>query len=262
MDLLKKHYEKIILGAVLLVLAIGAASLPVMIGNERADLDSKAAVLRGSPKPLEPLNFSTQQLAVAELRAAPGLDFSATNKVFNPVTWQKTPDGKILKITTGEETGPKALVVTKVTPLYLTISLDGVNLTEANPRYTINVQNEAATDRNKRGRKPFFTTLNSKNDLFTLREVKGPPETPDLVLEMADGTGSITLKKGEPYRRVEGYTVDMKYPLENRPPWTGLRVGSVLTFAGEAYNIVAITKTEVVVSAKLNQKKTPVPIPQ
>jgi hypothetical protein len=33
MDLLKKHYEKIILGGVLLILAVGAALLPVMIGK-------------------------------------------------------------------------------------------------------------------------------------------------------------------------------------------------------------------------------------
>jgi hypothetical protein len=56
--------------------------------------------------------------------------------------------------------------------------------------------------------------------------------------------------------------VDLKYTLENRPPWLAQRVNSTLTFGGETYNIVAITKTEVVVLAKSNQKKTPVPIPQ
>jgi hypothetical protein len=55
---------------------------------------------------------------------------------------------------------------------------------------------------------------------------------------------------------------DLKYTLESRAPWVGQRVGSTLAFGGETYNIVAITKTEVVVLAKSNQKKTPVPIPQ
>jgi len=262
MEMLKKHYEKIILGGVLLVLAVGAASLPVMIGNERADLNEKAAVLRQNPKSLDPLDFSTQQVAVAELRVAPLLDFSATNKVFNPVLWQKTPDGQIIKVATGDETGPKALVVTKSTPLYLTMSLDGVNLTEASPRYTITVQDESAAERSKRSKKPYIATLNNKNDVFTIREINGPPDNPELVLELADGSGNISLKKGEPFTRVEGYMVDMKYPLENRTAWSGLRLGDKLTFGGETYNIVAITKTEVVVSAKSNQKKTPVPIPQ
>ena len=38
MDLLKKHYEKIILGGVLLMLALGAAWLPLKIGSERDEL--------------------------------------------------------------------------------------------------------------------------------------------------------------------------------------------------------------------------------
>ena len=57
------------------------------------------------------------------------------------------------------------------------------------------------------------------------------------------------------YKRIDGYTADLKYPPENKT-WTGRRVGSPqLTFNGEEYNIVAITQNEVVLSAKSNQKK-------
>ena len=117
MDLLKKHYEKIILGGVLLILAVGAALLPVMIGKERDDLNEKEQMIVVPPKSLDPLNFSTQQVRIVELKTAALLDLATTNKVFNPLLWQKEPDGRILKIKTGEETGPKALVVTKLTPL-------------------------------------------------------------------------------------------------------------------------------------------------
>jgi hypothetical protein len=261
MDFLKKHYEKIILGGVLLVLAVGAALLPVKIGSERDDLKQKETEIISRPaKPLEPLNFSTQQLRVAELRMATTLDLSSTNKVLNPLFWQKTADGRKIKIKTGEETGPKALVVMRQTPLYLTISLDGINTSEATPRYTISVEREAAPERNKRTKKPYFATVNNKNDAFVLREVKGPPEDPEVVLELADGGEMITVSKTKPFRRIDGYMVDLKYPLENRPPWIGQRVGSTLKFDNEDYTIVAITKNEVVVSAKSNQKKTPVPI--
>lgn len=263
MDLLKKHYEKIILGGVLLVLAVGAAFLPIKIGSERDELKQKETEIISQPaRPLEPLNFTTQQVAMVELKAAAGLDLTSTHKTLNPVLWQKGADGRLLKIQTGEETGPKALVVTKQTPLYLKISLDGVNLTEATPRYTINVEEEAAVDRNKRRKKPYFATLNNKNEAFVVREVKGNPENPQLVLELADDGEVITVSKDKPFQRVDGYAVDLRYPLENRPPWVGQRVGAALTFGGENYIIVAITKTEVVVLAKSNQKKTPVPIPQ
>jgi hypothetical protein len=202
----------------------------------------------------------TQEVCIAELRQATALDLSNTNKVLNPLLWQKAADGRRIKISTGEETGPKALVVTKQTPLYLTISLEGVNTSEATPRYTIAVEREASPDRNKRAKKPYFSSLNTKNEVFVLREAKGSPEDPELVLELAEGGEMVTISKGKPFRRIDGYMVDLKYPLENRPPWSGQRVGSVLKFDGEDYIIVAITKNEVVVSAKSNQKKTPVPI--
>lgn len=262
MDFLKKHYEKIILGGVLAILAVGAALLPAMISGERDDLNEKEQMIVVPPKPLEPLNFSTQQMRLAELKGAGFLDLASTNKVFNPVLWQQGADGRRIKVSTGEETGAKALVVTKATPLYLNISLDGVNLSEATPRYTINVEREAASDRTKRAKKAYFATLNNKNDAFVLREASGSPENPVLKLELADGGEIIEISKEKPFKRVDGYMVDLKYTLENRPPWVGQRVNSTLTFGGETYNIVAITKTEVVVLAKSNQKKTLVPIPQ
>jgi hypothetical protein len=262
MDLLKKHYEKIILGGVLLVLAVGAAFLPIKINGERDELKEKEdAIVSQAARPLEPLNFSTQQVAFVELKAASGLDLAATHKVLNPVLWQKAADGRKIKVQTGEETGPKALIVLKQTPLYLNISLDGVNVSEATPRYTINVEREAAADRAKRTKKPYFATVNNKNDAFVLREVKGDPENPELLLELADGGDMVTISKDKPFKRVDGYAVDLRYPLENRPPWVGQRVGAALTFGGENYIIVAITKTEVVVLAKSNQKKTPVSVP-
>ena len=198
---------------------------------------------------------------MVQLRAATIQDLSTTNKVFNPVTWQRTAEGKLLKLVQGDETGPKALVVTKATPLYLNITLDSVNLSEGAPRYTIYVERQADEDRRNRSRKPYFATLNNKNDVFVVREANGAPDNPTLKIELADDGETIEVSKDKPFSRVAGYTVDLKYSLENRPPWTGVRVGSSLSFGGENYNVVAITKDEVVVLAKSNQKKTPVPIP-
>ncbi|HNQ73398.1 MAG TPA: hypothetical protein PKN95_07315 [Verrucomicrobiota bacterium] len=261
MDLLKKHYEKIILGGVLLMLALGAAWLPLKIGSERDELRQEEDRIINQPaKPLEPLNFVTQQTRITDLRMATVLDLTSSNHVLNPMHWEKGADGRIVKIKTGEETGPKALVVTKQTPLYLKIALEGVNATETPPRYAISVEQEAALDRRKRGRKTVFATLNNKTDDFVIREVRGSADNPELVLELAEDGGTITLSKDKPYQRVDGYMVDLKYPLENRAPWVGQRVGSALKFGGEDYIIVAITKNEVVVSAKSNQKKTPIPI--
>ena len=70
---------------------------------------------------------------------------------------------------------------------------------------------------------------------------------------MTRGSG-VTVTKDQPFRRVDGYMVDLKYAPESKV-WTTRRVGAALSFNGEDYNIVAITENEVVLSAKSNQKK-------
>ncbi len=265
MDLLKKHYEKIILGAVLLVLAVIAFMMLVMAPSERAALEQQASEIINRPtKPIEALNLSTQQMRFSRLSTARIVDLSTTNKVLNPMLWQKAADGRVIKIQTGEETGPMALIVTKQTPLHLTITLDSVTTSESGTRYVFFVEREAAVKAGNRSRKQLFAKKDEKNEVFVLREVKGPADAPtELVLELTEGGDLVSVAKDKPFKRVDGYMVDLKYPLENRPPWLNQRVGGVaLKFGGEEYNIVAITKTEVVVLAKSNQKKTPVPIPQ
>lgn len=264
MDLLKKHYEKIILGGVLLVLVVSAALLPMMISSERDSLRELSESFINRPaKPLEPLNFSTQQLSLTRLQARLTLDLSTNNKVFNPLQWQKAPDGRIFKIQTGEETGPKAIEVVKLVPLYLKIGLESVSTSDSGIRYVIGVEREAAVKATERRKTLKYATVNVKNDAFVLREVKGPPDSPtELVLELADTGESVSIAKDKPFQRVDGYMADLKYDLEKRI-WNNQRVGSKdIRFGNEEYIIVAITKNEVVVSAKSNQKKTPIPVKQ
>jgi len=264
MDILKKHYEKILLGGVLLVLVVSAALLPVMIGGERDALKAKSDEIINLPsKPLEPLNLSTQQLVLQRVQAGVTLDLGSRHKAFNPVFWQKTADGRTVKVATGDEIGPKALTVMKAAPLYLTITLDSVNPGDGTSpaRYIIGVEREAATDASKRRKKQYYATVDNKNDAFLLRKVNGPPDNPtDVVLELADSSEEVVISKEKPFKRVDGYTVDLRYDLEKKT-WNNQRVNNTLRFGNEDYNIVAITKNEIVVLAKSNQKKTPIPIP-
>lgn len=267
MDLLKKHYEKILLGGVLLILAVSAALLPVMISGERDDLRSKAdAIINILPKALPPLNLSTQEVTLRQLEAGIRLDLANSNKVFNPVLWQKMPDGRLLKIQTGEEVGPRALVVTKQTPLFFTVTFDSVSTNDAGgARYAIGVEREASPEVAKRRKKQYFVNLGNKNEVFQLRDVKVAADgSTELLLELTDTGELVRLSKEQPFKREDGYMVDLKYDPENKK-WTNQRIAGALNlgalnFAGENYNIVAITKNELVVLAKSNQKKTPVPI--
>ena len=264
MDLLKKHYEKIVLGGVLLVLVVSAALLPIMIGSERDSLKEKSDEIINLPtKPLEPLNLSTQQLVMQRVLAGVTLDLSSRHKTFNPFFWQKTPDGRAIKIATGDEIGPKALTVTKHTPLNLIITLDSINPGDGTTptRYIIGVERQGDADISKRRKKQYYTTAGSKNDFFQLNQVNGPPDNPDnLALVLTESGETVTLDKSKPFTRVDGYMVDLKYDLEKKT-WNNQRVGATLHFGNEDYIIVAITENEIVVLAKSNQKKTPIPIP-
>jgi hypothetical protein len=94
-----------------------------------------------------------------------------------------------------------------------------------------------------------------------LREVKGPPDNPsELILDLSDGGERISVVTNQPYRRVDGYTADLKYPPEKRV-WPGQRKDAKLLCAGDeftitAINLVATNQFEVVLSARSTGKKS------
>ena len=259
MDFLKKHYEKVLLGVVLLGLAVGAVFLILLIPAERRALEEQSQIIiRQKVDPLTPLDLTKQTSLIARVATLSCLDLANSNKVFNPMQWQKKSDGFLIKLSTGNEVGPQAVLVTKIVPLYTTITLEGATPPgDSGVRYDLSVEKEAAPKPPQRIKKHVFASLNNKTDTFVIREVKGPPENPtELVIEMLDTGEQVALSKAKLFRRVDGFTADLKYPPENNRVWSNLRVGAPLRIAGEDYNIVAITKSEVVLSHKLTQKKT------
>lgn len=265
MDFLKKHYEKVVMGVVLLGLVVCAAFLPLMIAGERKSLQEMAEKIINRPiKPLPALDLAKQDALLRRMQTSFSLDFASTNRLFNSVPWQRTPppENRLIKVQKGS-VGVEAVVVTKTSPLYLIITLDGVSTNISGVRYAIGVERAAAAKPEQRRKKPYYATLNNKNDTFVIREVKGPADNPtELVLELNDTAGHIVVKKGTPFKQVDGYTADLKYEPEKKT-WSGVRAGvppkPPIIVAGEEYIIVAITKNEVVLSAKLNNKKTSIP---
>ena len=259
MEFIKRNYEKIILGAVLLGLVGVLAFMPVVIISDQQRMrDLRTTVIPPHVQPLPPLDLSRQDAVLDRLKSPYDLDFSTTNKLFNPVQWQRNvKDGTLMKITTGHEIGPNAAVVTKITPLYYIISLDSVatNALGAPPRYTFSVEHQAATLPAQRRPQHQYASLKEKVRDFTFTGVSGPPENPDqLTLKLADTGVEVTLSKDKPFQRVDGYSADLKYD-PDKLNVTGQRVGADLKFAGDDYNIIAIDQSEVILLAQSNQKK-------
>ncbi len=271
MDFLKKHYEKVLLGVVLLGLAAGAAFLTLMIPSERAKLQAQSEEIINRPaKPLEALDLSKSTFLIERMGGAGCLDLSNSNKVFNTLPWlRKGEDNTTLrKLSSGNQIGPEAIEVIKISPLYTTIVFEAVlapPTADTSARYDFTVEKEAAAKSSQRTRKHYPAPLNGKTDTFVLREVKGPPDNPtELVIEMTDTGERVSLSKEKPYKRVDGYEADLKYPPDNKT-WSKQRVGAggpgmpAVVIASESFIVVAISKNEVVLSAKSNNKKTPRP---
>lgn len=253
MDFLKRHYEKVLLGVVLLGLAVGAALLPWMISNKRDSERAKADEIINRPiKALEPPYWSRATNLIARAATPMTLDFSTDHKLLNPVLWQKKPDGTWKKIARGNEIGIEAVVFTKFTPLYTTFTLDSVIPGESGARYMIGVAREAAA---KPGKRTVGASVNEMNkEGFTIREVKGPPDNPtDLILELTDTAERASMSKSKPFKRVDGYMADLKYPPESFGR-NNQRVGARILIANEYYIIVAIATNEVVFSAPSGKK--------
>jgi hypothetical protein len=272
MEFLKRNYEKIILSLVLLGLVGVLAFMPFVIIQDQNRMHDVESIVIPKVSEMAPLDLSRQQAVLERLKSPNELDFTTTNKLFNPVKWVKNKDGTIGK---AAALGPNAAVVTKITPLYFSISLDSVNTTqissnEVSVRYKFSIEDQTAASPGQRSPRYRYAskgetvpdkTVGGKDEGFKLVDVKGPPDNPDqLLLKLADTQTNAIVAKGKPFRRVDGYSADLKYTAagENYSR-AGLRVGDHPSFAGDDYNVIAIDKNVLVLFAPSNQKKYPLP---
>jgi hypothetical protein len=258
MDFLKKNYEKVILVAVLVGVVGFLLFLPIVISRDQQEMkDNRDKVIVKNPKPLPVLDMTRQDAVLQRLQSPANFDFTTKNKLFNPLEWKKDPKGQMFPIKNGNEIGLGAVVVSKITPLYLVVSLVSVTTNAAEPRYVIGLEHQAAPTLAARKMQTRFTAMDDqKKDVFTLVSVKGDPLNPDeLVLKLTDTGETATLSKDKPFQRVDAYAADLKYDPEKKN-FPNRRALSTISFNGEDYIIVAIGANDVILSSQSNQKKT------
>lgn len=261
MSFIKKNYEKILLGVVLLGLVASLLMLPVIISHDQQALDDmESGIINRPPKPLPALDMSMENDALSRVQTPVSLDFETTNRLFNPVQWEKTPEGQWIKIATGNEVGPGAVKVLKIRPLYLIMKLDRIEpANQFSPaRYVISIQRENAPIPSERNPRQRYISVGEKNDYFSLISASGPPNNPKLVLQLLESGETVDLELNKPFRKIDGYAADLKYGPTGKT-WNDQRVDSELKFDNNAYIVVVIDPSEVVISAESNQKKTTLP---
>jgi hypothetical protein len=257
MDFIKKHYDKIILSAVLLGVIGFLVFLPFVISHEQDALKEMAEKNINPPvKPLPPVDMARETNASQRVQSPAGYDLSSTNKLFNPIEWVKTPDGTLIPIKTGGEPAA-AVVVAKISPLYFVVSFDSVETNGISPRYVIGIERQAAANPAMRRKTQRYVSLDDpKKDAFTLIKAKGDPVNPDeLDLKLSDTGDIVAVAPGKPYQRADAYAADLRYDAEKKN-FPARRQGSEISFAGGDYIVVAIDADEVILSDQSNQKKT------
>ena len=128
MDFLKKHYEKVILGVVLIGPGRGSGLPAIQDFQRQGNLGGteRADCIHPQRQALTNLDLTIAENASNALRPPALINFGEPNKLFNPMPWQKSrrraPDpGR-------PGWGPTAAVVTNITPLYLRLTLDSVTV--------------------------------------------------------------------------------------------------------------------------------------
>ena len=251
-DILKSHYEKLMLGLALLGLAVAVVVLLQAKAEEEQKInDYLQRVAAARPAPVKAVDLGRLEGTIKKAQAPPGLNLDGEHKVFNPVKWQRRGDGAWVKTVKGTEGTVDELEIGRIGPLLYIIALD--KFTGAG--YTFALTNEAALPPYPKTSKPFLSLNETNKPFLILREIKGSPESPELVLEIKDTGERVVVTKDQPFVRTNTFDVDLKWKVENKE-FKKQRTNSVLNLGGDLYKIVAINPAEVVLSAPNDKKYT------
>jgi hypothetical protein len=252
MELIKKHYEKVILGIVLVGLAAAAALLPLKVARLQTDLESAQNVLLNNPNPnrLKPLDMTNHVALLERAQSFQGIQLALPHHLFNPVIWERRPGGALVKRTTPSDTGAQALQIVRLTPLYFEVSLAG-----GDDSGRFQVASVRQTERNASPRSRLLR-VGERSEQFFLKEVGGEPGDPELVIELLDVKKTITISKGKPYQQIIGYSADLVYPPDKNRAYLKQRKDDKLTLSRTVYKIIEINENEVVLSEEPSGKRT------
>jgi hypothetical protein len=258
-----QHYEKLILSLVLLLLAGAVWVLYQASQSEKEKIRQiPIAFERKTGKPVPPVSLAHVESAMKQATNPPSLNFSGQHNLLNPVKWQQPRGGgAVVKVQTGKEVGAEAMQIVGINPIFLTIAFEKPAISGTPPDIVVTgyhtvVTNELATVARRR-RLPQYAVVNATNlQVFTLTEVKGPPEAPtELLAQLKDYNGEkITFTPTKPYTRAVGYEADLKYSVTGKV-YSKLRKDSPLDIDGEPYKVVDITLNKVVLSDDSNGKR-------
>lgn len=256
MEFLKKHYEKVILSIVLLLLAVAAAYLPIRVAAVNKDIESEIPPV--NPKEFVPLDISTNIATLNRTQRKSDIKLSnPEHNLFNPVGWVKRKDGDLLKDPFYGRKGPEAVEVKQIDPLFFRVRYDRHAVDGEEVKYYFGVTREADSKKANRRLVTRAIRLREKNDIFILKGVEGDPTRPQaFIIDLLEDNREIRVEASTPYEEVAGYTANLVYPPENNRKFNTKRRGDKITIAKKSYEVVVVLKNEVVLKDTKTDKRT------
>jgi hypothetical protein len=249
MQFLKRHFEKIILSAVLV--GLGAAAFWLFEAVTEAKRQKGPNFEKPPPnKAWVGPDLAPLRNTIHSLKEAPDFTLSGDHNLFNPVTWKVSRDGRLFKQL---KEGPDALSVTDIRPLEYTIRLDK----QAGLGFYLIAEHPMGKPRS---RFQGFKETGPKPDPFpciivgTNDALQTPPKIQILI---PDTKETVTLTGNAPYKRVELYEADLKYSAsDTNSVFTKQHVGDKpLRLSGESWKVVAIASNSVTLSNLRSSKR-------
>lgn len=264
MDYLKNHYEKVILGVVLLGVVIFAALLPGKIQATQEGLREKLkAPEAGPPKMAKALEMGSFSSALAANANPAPMVLSGDHNLFNPVRWRRIIAGQPPEPDRGDDPDLKYLTVTAIRPLTNAVWFDSVSGTGTSMRYQFMVLNEGSAQPSSRRatRRSVNPAVGQKiQGVLTITEIRGPVGDPnEVVVEMADDKQIMVLGRGgraQGFSKVAGYEADMFFQPANRA-MKSVRVGyPIMLGPGKFWKVIAIDEVSVTIEDRTQKRET------
>lgn len=260
MDFIKKNYEKLVLGVVLLAVAGVAVYLMYSVTQVREDLSNALQQFdRAKKKEVAAVDLTTNAAVLSKVaKPAPVVLAGLDHYTFNPITWARAANGRLEPSKPRPDIGAAGLVYLKSHDLDLEIAFADVAGTPDSPRYQFSVRREY--EKSPSNRRAMVESIpvgaESKAQIFKVLEARGPKENPtEFLCELVSTREQFILSRTKSFRKTMGYAADLRYDAAKRE-FSQKRAGETLNLSGVTYKIVAIEKDELVVSAPNSERTT------
>lgn len=258
MNFLKDHFEKLILGLILLVSGGGTFFVITKINEGKQLSEASLQSPRMMVKEYEPANLTSLNQGLSDASNPIVVGITGDHELLNPVRWKEV-NGNMTKVT---ELGVKKLSVVSVKPLNR--RLEYLRSTEygKTTRFVIEITEEGAETVGKRKptKRTFEIGKTTKSIPYTLTRVDGSANAPaKFYVQYNDGnsgtTENIQFTPEEPYENVVGYSASFLYEPTGKK-YDDQRVNDTIKIENSSFDIVAITQNKVTLENKSGKRTT------